>query len=109
MKNLKKLIELVHLEHAYKCDSTSCNASQSMLDSYPLIAIDFYAGSGASSPEFDKLYGKGPSRKALKAEIDHLIKTVPLTVCLNCNAHHRDLDGQGIYNCDSCGKLKVES
>lgn len=102
---LEKLESLLEQEHCFGCNQNTCNISVAFRLGYTIHAIDAFAGSGAASDQFTKLFNKLPrkyvDRKSRK-EAKHLCENTPYVEC-ECNAviwEPEECD----YFCDNCGR-----
>jgi hypothetical protein len=68
-------------------------------------AFDIWYGSGASCPEFDKLYSKAAKSimKLSRAEAGELCAEVPHMDCKHCNSVIWEYEDCAGY-CSNCGK-----
>jgi hypothetical protein len=99
---MKKLYQLVERDHG-GCDQNTCDLSLALRFGYDAIAIERWAGCGASDDEFNELYEKlSPS---FKYEYQQQLKEWDFerVTCLNCNAVLWLPEETG-YQCDCCGK-----
>lgn len=102
-----RLAELVESEHVCGCDSDTCEVNVSFRYGFALWAIYLFDSSGASSPQFNRLYRQLPKRflKDAEAERKMLVESVAHDWCPHCNAvvWHDGSHGDEIF-CDSCAR-----
>lgn len=105
MKTQRQLIEraseLVKRDHG-GCDQNTCDLSVALRHGFELVAIERWAGTGASCDEFDLIYDKLGSKfhRDQKAELRKLLK-LPAVKCPHCCAFLW-LPDECEYYCDSC-------
>lgn len=101
---IDRLCELVHAEHCNGCHQNTCDTAVAYRLGYALWAVETFAGSGATSEEFDRLYSQlGPGfRRRAEGERKLLCREEHVT-CPHCNAVVW-LPEECDYFCDSCAR-----
>lgn len=107
---IAKLQKMLHREHLYNCDDTSCSINFAAENDYWHLAIDDFYWSGAASSKFKALYKQlSPDfKKEVEKERKLMVKH-PHTTCKYCHSVNW---GNNLYRCGSCLnplKGKVES
>lgn len=102
-----KLFSLVERDHG-GCNDNSCDIGLALKHGFDAIAINQWAGCGASDSEFDKLYTKLPEsytsyspKSEYRRQINEFCGFMHTRVCPVCNAHCRD-EYEAPAHCDSC-------
>lgn len=101
---ISKLSDLVQSDHCDGCDQNTCDVSVAMRLGYDRWAIEAFAGTGASSQEFDRLYSMlGPEfRRDAESDRKALCEEAHVD-CPHCNAVLW-LPDECDYHCDSCAR-----
>jgi len=107
-----QLFELLQAEHG-GCDESTCDISCAMHHNFQLWAIELFAGCGAASDEFNKLYNRLPKKKFAKdaeAERAEMCK-IDNSTCPHCNAVTWEpeyvTDTKGFVYCGSCARKYI--
>jgi hypothetical protein len=107
-----QLFELLETEHG-GCEETTCDISCAMSHNFQLWAIELFAGCGASSDEFNRLYEKLPKKKFAKdAEAERVeMCKIENSECPHCNAVTWEpeyvTDSKGFVYCGSCARRYI--
>jgi hypothetical protein len=109
LSNTGRLEELLQEEHG-GCDESTCDISTALRNGFSLWAIELFAGCGAASDEFIKIYGRLPKRFQKDAELERaeMCETVSHADCPHCNAVSWDIEdvtqSDGSIWCGSCAR-----
>lgn len=102
------LCALLDEEHG-GCSDNTCAISSCMSHGYHLWAVSLFAGTGAASDEFDRLYRSLPrkrfEREAEKERVEFLDE-VDSASCPHCNAIVYEPKEHNYY-CSNCGKTAL--
>jgi hypothetical protein len=109
---LQRLSELLQEEHG-GCDESTCDISCAMSHGFYTWGIELFAGCGASSDEFNRLYKKLPKKKFAKdAEAERVeMCKIETSECPHCNAvtwePEHVTDAKGFVYCGSCARRYI--
>lgn len=105
---IAKLQKMLHEEHLYNCDGTSCDINFAAENDLWYWAIEQFMSSGAASSKFKKLYNQLSPDFKKEAEVERKIMVKkPHKTCRHCNSVNW---GDDVTECGNCRKqIKASS